>query len=162
EADVLHVRPRRTRRGGDVRVEDGELVAVVLEKPALGLDLELEAVRARGRVAGREGALGHAAAERDQAAGFVRLPPPRVLLARGADRGRDHHQTASSIARSGSAASQNGAERYFQPASARTATTTPSSSSAASLRATWITAPEETPAKTPSSSRSARSPATAS
>src|SRR5207249_12012896 len=46
--------------------------------------------------------------------------------------------------------------------SARTATTTPSSSSAARRRATWITAPEETPANTPSCSTSAWRPATAS
>ncbi len=34
EADVLDVRPRRPRRRRDVRVEDRQLVAVVLEEPA--------------------------------------------------------------------------------------------------------------------------------
>src|SRR5262249_53692192 len=113
-------------------------------------------------VARGEVALGRPVAHRDEAARLVRLLGARVLGERIPDRLRDHHQTASSIAGSGSAASQNGADRYFPPASARMPTTTPSASSAASLRATWITAPEETPAKTPSSSSSARSAATAS
>src|SRR6476619_2487951 len=107
-----------------MRVEDRELVALVFQEPVLGLGVELEAIRARGRVAGGQVALGLAVVEHHQAAGLVRLL------------GRDHHQTDSSITASGSGASQKGAERYFQPASARTATTTPSSSSLASLRAT--------------------------
>src|SRR5205807_3412145 len=75
---------------------------------------------------------------------------------RGSHLGRDYHQTVRSIERSTSSASQKSAERYFQPPSARIATTTPSSRSAASLRATCTTAPAETPAKMPSSSSSAR------
>ena len=65
----------------------------------------------------------------------------------GADLGRDYHQsTASSI----SSPLQNGAERYFQPPSASTATTTePSGSSSAMRRATCTTAPAETPANKP-------------
>src|SRR5206468_656029 len=116
-----------------------------------------------GGIARREVTLGRAVAEDDQAAGLVRLLGARVLFELNADPGRDHHQSASSIPASTSRpVSQNGAERYFQPASARTATTTPSSSSAASLRATCMTAPEETPAKMPSRSSSACRPATAS
>src|SRR6266566_3463780 len=99
---------------------------------------------------------------RDGLAGLVRRLGPRVLLERGAHLGSDHHQRSASISPSTSSASQKEAERYFQPASARIATITPSSSSAASLRATWTTAPAETPANTPSSSSSARTPATAS
>src|SRR5438132_260726 len=45
EADVLDVRARRPGRVGGVRVEDGELVAVVLEEPDLRVGLELEPVR---------------------------------------------------------------------------------------------------------------------
>src|SRR5207302_4543660 len=86
----------------------------------------------------------------------------RVLLEGGADLGANYHQRSASISPSTSSASQKEAERYFHPASARIATTTPSSSSPASLRATWATAPAETPAKTPSLSSSARTPATAS
>ena len=55
---------------------------------------------------------------------------------------------------------QKGALRYFQPPSASTQTTTPSSSSPAIFRATWSTAPDEPPAKIPSSSSSARTPST--
>ena len=59
-----------------MRVKDGELVAVVLQEPVLGLGLELEAVRARGRVAPGDVALGGVALEDDQAAGLVRLLGP--------------------------------------------------------------------------------------
>src|SRR5438874_69428 len=107
-------------------------------------------------------ALGLDVAKVDDAVRFVRRLGSRVLLERGAHLGADHHQRSASISRSTSAASQKEAERYFQPASARIATTTPSSSSAASLRATWTTAPAETPAKRPSRSSRARTPATAS
>ena len=47
-------------------------------------------------------------------------------------------------------------ERYFQPSSATTKTTLPSSSSEAILTATRAIAPEETPQNRPSSSRSLR------
>jgi hypothetical protein len=67
-----------------------------------------------------------------------------------------------SIDRSRSALSfQNGADRYFQPASARTQTIVdPPGRSSAIRRATWTTAPAETPPKIPSRSSSTRSPTT--
>src|SRR5213076_883827 len=162
EADVLDIRSRRPRRRRDVRVENGKLVAVVLEEPHLGIELELEPVRRLRRVAPWLVALGAAVAEDDYPTCLVRCLCARVLLERGANALADHHQSSRSIAASGSAASQKGAERYFQPPSARIATTTPSSSSAASRRATWTTPPAETPAKMPSSSSRARMPSTAS
>src|SRR5690348_8277122 len=159
EADVLHVGARRARRRRHVGVDDRELVPLVLEKPELGIDLELEAIRRVGAVAARLVAVGDAVAQDEQAAALVRQLPSRVLgqcLAHGL---RDyHHSLLSSI----SSPCQKPAERYFQPPSARTQTTTPSSSSRASRRATWSTAPLETPAKMPSSSRSACTPRTAS
>src|SRR6476619_3777170 len=162
EADVLDVGARRPRGRRDVRVEDRELVAVVLEEPNGGIDVQLEAVRGGRTVAAGFVAFGLAVTEDDDTAGLVRRLGPRVLLERAAHLGSDHHQRSASISPSTSSASQKEAERYFQPASARIATTTPSSRSAASLWATWMTAAEETPAKTPSSSRRARTPATAS
>src|SRR5581483_3577212 len=114
------------------RVEDGELVAVVLEEPDLRVDVELEPVRRGGAVAAGFVSLGRAVAQDDDAARFVRRLGAAVLDQRGADRVADHHQSSRSIAGSTCFAveSQNGAERYFQPASARIATPTPSSSSA--------------------------------
>src|SRR5205823_9006806 len=162
EADVLDIGARRPCGCGDMGVEDGELVAVVLEKPDLRIDLQLEAVGRCGPVPTRLVALGFPAGEDDDAAGFVRRFGLRVPFERCPHLGADHHQRSASISRSTSSASQNEAERYFQPASARIATTTPSSRSSASLRATWTTAPAETPAKTPSSSSRARTPAIAS
>src|SRR5437867_12199251 len=143
-----------------MRVEDRELEAVVLQEPRLRIDVELEAVRRLERVPPGHVALRTAVAEHDQSAGFIRRFRAGVVRQLGAKLGRDHHQTLSSIARDTSAASQKSAERYFQPPSARMQTTTPSSSSPASLLATWVTAPEETPANSPSASRSARTPAT--
>src|SRR5207247_665295 len=93
-----------------------------------------------------------AAAQEHEPARLVRRLSLGVLDELGAHPGRNHHQTVRSIACSTSSASQKSADRYFQPPSARIATTTPSSSSPASLRATWPTAPAETPAKIPSSS----------
>src|SRR5262249_54440033 len=143
-------------------VEDGELVAVVLEKPDRGIDVELEAVR-RGRpVAARPVALGRPAPGPHDAAGLVRLLGPSMLFGFPANGCGHYHQSSDSISASASSGSQKGDERYFQPPSARIVTTTPSSSSSASLRATWTTAPAETPAKTPSRSTKARPPATAS
>src|SRR3954452_7210595 len=153
QADVLDVRTRRSCRSRHVRVENGELVPVVLGVPDLGIvELQLEAVRRRCRVAPRFVAFGAAVSQQHEAAGLVRRLALRVLDERGADVRRNHHQTVRSIACSTSSASQKSADRYFQPASAKTATTTPSSSSPASLRATCPTAPAETPAKIPSSS----------
>src|SRR5579862_8831738 len=86
-----------------------------------------------------------------------------MRLQLGADCRRNYHQSDASIERSTSDAFQNGAERYFQPASARTQTTVePPGNSSAIRRATWTTAPEDTPAKIPSRSSSARTAATAS
>src|SRR5436189_419271 len=143
-------------------MEDGELVAVVLQEPHFGIELELEPVRRFRGVAPRLVPFGAAAAEDDHPTCLVRRLGAGVLLERGANVGADHHQSWRSIAASGSAASQKDAERYFHPPSARIATTTPSSSSAASRRATWTTPPAETPAKMPSSSSRARMPSTAS
>ena len=63
KADVLHVGAGRTRWGGDVRVEDGQVEALVLGEPHLGVDLELEPVRRGGGVAPGLVALGPAVAE---------------------------------------------------------------------------------------------------
>src|SRR5438034_2552005 len=134
-------------------MEDGELVAVVLRVPDLRIvELELEAVGRRRRIAARLVALGAFVAQQHQPTRLVRRLLFRVRDQCGAHVGGNHHQTVRSIACSTSSASQKSAERYFQPPSARIATTTPSSSSPASLRATCPTAPDETPAKTPSSS----------
>src|SRR3954447_16746317 len=159
EADVLDVGARGPRRGRDVGVDDRELVALVLEEPEVGIDLQLEAVRRLGCVAARLVAVGDAVAQDEQAAALIRQLPSRVLgerLAHG--RRHYHHSLLSSI----SSPCQKPAERYFQPPSARTHTTTPSSSSPTRRRATWSTAPLETPAKMPSRPRSACAPATAS
>src|SRR5206468_6502551 len=97
EADVLDVGTRRPRRRRDVRVEDRELVAVVLEEPNGGIDVQLEAV-GRGRtVAAGFVAFGLAVTEDDDTAGLVRRLGPRVLLERGAHLGSDHHQRSPSI-----------------------------------------------------------------
>src|SRR5262249_10178316 len=156
ETDVLDVGARRARGRREMRVEDGELVAVVLEEPELRIDVELEAVRRRGAVAPALVPFGDAAAQDDQATRFVRVLRLRVRDKPPAHGGRDHHHRLRSIDASMSSAVQKSALRYFQPASASTQTTTPSSSSAASLRATWTTAPAETPAKMPSSFSRAR------
>src|SRR5215831_12482280 len=157
QSDVLDVRARRACRRRDVRVEDRELVALVLRIPDLGVvELELEPIgRCRG-VAARLVALGQPVPKQYEAARLVRRLSQRVLDERRAHVGGDHHQTVCSIDSSTSSASQKSAERYFQPPSAKIATTTPSSRSSASLRATWLTAPADTPAKTPSSSSSRR------
>src|SRR5579884_578137 len=160
EADVLDVGAGRARRGRDVRVDDRELPAVVLEEPELRLDLQLEAVRRRRCVPARLVAGGDALAEDEQPAALVRQLRPRMRRDRlPHGRGHGHHH---SFASSTAPPSQKLAERYFQPPSARMQTTAPSSSSSARRRATWRTAPLETPAKTPSASSSARAPAAAS
>src|SRR6266849_2798124 len=134
-------------------MENGELVAVVLREPDLWIvELQLEPVRRGCRVATGLVALCASVAQEHQTAGFVRRLALGVRDDRLAHVVRDHHQIVRSIAVSTSSASQKSAERYFQPPSAKIATTTPSSSSAASRRATWPTAPADTPAKMPSSS----------
>src|SRR5437867_13074145 len=100
-------------------MEDGELVAVVLEEEVERVARsQLEAVRAGRGVLGRQVALGDAVAEGDQSAGLVRSFVVRMLLELAADRLGDYHQWPRSIAASGSSASQKSAERYFQPPSA--------------------------------------------
>src|SRR3954447_6594796 len=142
-------------------MENRELVAFVLGKPDLGIvELQLEAVRRRRGVVARLVALRLAVAEQDETASFVRHLALGVRDERFAHVGGNHHQTVRSIACSTSSFSQKSAERYFQPASARIATTTPSSSSSASFRATCPTAPADTPAKMPSSSSSRRTSCT--
>ena len=114
-------------------MDDGELVALVLEEPEVWIDFQLEAVRRLGCVPAGLVAVGDAVAQDEQAAALVRQLPSRVLgerLAHG--RRHYHHSLLSSI----SLPSQKSAERYFQPPSASTQTTTPSSSSAARRRAT--------------------------
>ena len=134
-ADVLDVRSRGPWRGGDVRVHHRELVALVLEEPDLGVrHAQLEPVRRGGVVDPRHVPLGDAVLEDEQPARLVRRVRPRRAPDRQARRVGDYHQTVRSIDSSTSSASQKSAERYFQPASARTQTTTPSSSSAASRR----------------------------
>src|SRR5947209_2491297 len=137
-------------------VEDGELVAVVLEEPQAGIGLELETVRRRGGVATALVALRDAVAHDDEPARLVRLLGARVSDELGTHLLGDHHQSVRSMDCSTSSAFQKSALRYFQPASASTQTTTPSSSSAARVRATCTTAPDETPANMPSASSSAR------
>src|SRR5262249_21138336 len=117
----------------------------------------------RGRcVLARHVLHGDVVLEHDEPAGLVRQLRVRVRNERGANLGRDHHQIVRSMdsASSSSGASQKSAERYFQPASVRIVTITPSSISSAILRATWTTAPQEMPAKIPSRSSSARTPST--
>src|SRR5688500_9369680 len=157
EADVLDVGARRARGRRRVRVKDGELVAFVLEDPRLGVGLQLEAVRRRRGVATRDVPLRDAVAQEDEAARLVRELGLRMLDERLPDLAGNYHQTVRSIDVSTSSESQKSAERYFHPASGSTQTTTPASRSAASLRATCTTAPEETPAKIPLSSRRRRS-----
>src|SRR4029453_17146932 len=50
EAGTLEIGARRSRRRARVRVEDCEFVALVLEEPDLGVDLEPKSVRRRVRV----------------------------------------------------------------------------------------------------------------
>jgi hypothetical protein len=61
-------------------VENGELEAVVLEEPHLGVDVELETVRRGGEVAAALVALGDAVPEHEETAGFVRRFCARVFL----------------------------------------------------------------------------------
>src|SRR5690606_15579378 len=72
EARELAVRPRWDRLGLRMGVEDGELVAVVLQEPHLRVDLELVAVGGGEPVAAADVALGPSVAEDDQAAALVR------------------------------------------------------------------------------------------
>src|SRR5919106_1731232 len=162
QPDVLDVGPRRPWRAREVGVEDGELVALVLEEPHVGIGAELEAIRTFGRVRAGHVPLREAVTQHDQAAGLVGSLRLGVLDERRTHLGGDHHQMRSSMAgpTSPSAFVQKSADRYFQPPSARIVTTTASSSSSAIRRATCTTAPDETPAKIPSRSSRIRSAST--
>src|ERR1700722_5239150 len=103
-----------------MRVEDRQLVAVVLEEPHLGVDFELVAVGRRQLVPTPDIALGDAVAEDEQSAALVRRLGCRMCVQLGADLGGDYHQSVDSIDCSTSLASQKPAERYFQPPSAST------------------------------------------
>src|SRR5579864_254209 len=136
-------------------------LVVVDVRPPLGIEEELEPVGRRRRVHGAHVLQGVSVVEQQETTRFVRRLVPGVRRDLVADRRRDYHHSVRSIDRSTSSAVQKSALRYFQPPSARTQTTTASSSSsAASLRATCTTAPLDTPPKTPSASRRARTAAT--
>src|SRR5262249_26135655 len=147
---------------GRVGVEDGELVAVVLEEEVVRRSgAELEPVGAGGGVRPPQGAVGGAVPGGAGAAGVVRRFRLGVLFVLPPAGGGHYHRWPRSIEVSGSGSAQKSADRYFQPASARMQTTTePCSTSSASLRATCTTAPADTPAKMPSRSSRARRPAT--
>src|SRR2546423_13775698 len=134
-----------------MRVDDSLLeLAVADVRPALGIDEQFEAKGRRRCVLTADVFHRDVAVEQEEAAGLVGILLARVCSDLGAHTVGDHHHSERSIDDSMSSADQKSALRYFQPASASTQTTTPSSSSAASLRATWTTAPDETPAKIPS------------
>src|SRR5437868_4047756 len=78
EADIRHIGLRRAWRGLGMRVEDGELKALVLEEPDLRVELERVAVRRRCRVTTGDVALGDAVAQDDDAARLVRRLRARV------------------------------------------------------------------------------------
>src|SRR4029079_7122857 len=108
-------------------VHDRQVVAVVLEEPDLGVDLELESVPRPGGVSPGLVPDGDVFAQDEQAAGLVRSLRARVLGDRPANLVGDYHQ--SLVASSPRSPFHRGAERYFQPPSARTHATTPSSRS---------------------------------
>jgi hypothetical protein len=86
EAGALDVGPGRAGRGCAVRVEDRQLVALVLEEPGLRRDLESEAVRRRLGVATALVADGLAVAQDDEPAGLVRRLFARMLCQLSANR----------------------------------------------------------------------------
>src|SRR5579871_6583637 len=112
-----------------MRVEDRELVALVLQEPHLRVDLELVPVGRGEAVPPAQVPLGDTVTERDHPAALVRCLLGRVLVELRSDLLRDYHQSVDSIDSSTSAARQNSPERYFQPPSASTATTTDPSGS---------------------------------
>jgi hypothetical protein len=89
EPRVLDVCPRGSRRGGPVRVEDGELVPVVLQEPDLRRDLQAKPVRGRLRVPAPFIPDGLTVAQDDEPTGLVRRLRSRVLQQLGADLGRN-------------------------------------------------------------------------
>src|SRR5436305_796501 len=106
-----------------MRVENGELVALILDEPDLGIDLELVAVRRLELVVAPHVALCDAVLEDDQSAALVRRLFAAVRTQLLANALRNYHHSVVSIDSSTSSAFQNSAERYFQPPSASTHTT---------------------------------------
>ena len=115
-------------------MEDRELVALVLEEPVSGVDLELEAVRRGGGVAAADVALRRRRRAGRRARTPRSAPPSRACASSSRANARPGSPPDGSLHRALDVrrASQKSAERYFQPPSASTQTTTPSSSSAAS------------------------------
>src|SRR4029077_10885882 len=98
ETHVLDVGARGPGRCRHVRVDDGELVALVLQEPEVGVDLKLEPVRRLGRVPARLGAVSDTVAQDEQAAAFVRELPSGVVGERlPYGRWHYHHNLLSSI-----------------------------------------------------------------
>src|SRR5689334_1038934 len=96
EPGALEVGARRPRRRARVRVEDRELVALVLEEPDLGLDLEPEPVWRRVGVAAALVADGVTVAQEDETARLVRRLLERVLFQLAPDLSGDQHRTRRS------------------------------------------------------------------
>src|SRR5258708_36459936 len=101
-----------------MRVEDGQLEAVVFEEPELRIDLEFEAVRRRGAVAAALVARRDAVLEHDEAARLVRRLVTRVRLELTAHRGGSYHHSVRCLDVSTSSHDQQSAARYFPPPSA--------------------------------------------
>ncbi len=95
-----------TRLGLRVRVEDGKLVALVLEEPHLGVDVELVAVGRGEAVPSADVPLGDAVREDDEAAALVRCLFLGVCPELDPDRVPDYHRTnASGVTTRGSSPS---------------------------------------------------------
>ncbi len=97
EARQRTVGTGRARLGLGMRMEHRELVAVVLGKPHLGVDLELVAVRRGEPVLAPQVPLRGAVAEEDHAAALVRCLLGGVRVQFGANRGGNYHQSVLSI-----------------------------------------------------------------
>src|SRR6185436_4185171 len=133
-----------------------------IESPSLRVDLVLDLEylqrsdlvphRARVDVRRLEHLHGDAVLRSDDPAALVGELGSSVIDDLVVELARDYHQTVESTASSSSTDFvQSSADRYFEPSSATTNTTFPSSSSDAMRTATDAIAPDETPAKIPSS-----------
>ena len=144
-------------------MEDGQLEAVVLEEPHLGVvHAEVEAVRRRRRVDAGDVPLCDAVAKHEEAAGLVRRLGVRVLdPVPGASRralppdGVLHHALGLRAGVRRPRSRPRGTSSRRRRARRRS---TPSSSSSARRCATWTTAPHETPANIASCSSRLRTP----
>src|SRR5262245_66013693 len=106
-----------------MRMEDSQLVALILEEPDGGIDVELVAVRGLEPVPAAHVPLSDFVLEDEDAAALVRRLFLRVRAQLRPDRGWDyHHSTGSSL----SSPVQKGAERYFLHRSVRSAEATAS------------------------------------